>query len=223
MATVHRARSRVFSLLLAVVVPATALVPLVASGEPKPKSAKPAAKEADKGDKGEKTDKYDPENITAISQYMETIAKGNERFVAKDHTTAIDTYKKAIQLSPRNPLAPLLLAEAYLATGNMGEAEAAIEQAYEADSKNAVVRSHVLFLRADINERQKKWEQAKAAWQAYAEYASKMSGDAGAFPQTAAERIKAIQKVVELEKSYVAVRERIAAEKADAGKQAPKK
>ncbi len=211
MAIARGIRSRALSLVLALTVPAIALVPVVASGEPK----KPA-------DKNDKADRYDPDNITAISQYMETLAKGNERFAAKDHTGAIDTYKKAIQLSPRNPLGHHLLAEAYLATGNVGEAEAAIQQAFEADAKNALVRSHVLFLRADIAERQKKWEQAKAAWQAYMEHAAKL-GDAGAFPQTAAERLKAIQKVMELEKAYAGVRERIAAEKADAGKGASTK
>ena len=77
------------------------------------------------------------------------------------------------------------------------------------------------FLRADIAERQKKWDQAKLAWQAYTEHAAKMGADAGAFPQTGAERLKAIQKVMDLEKAYAPVRERIAAEKADAGKSAP--
>ena len=210
MAIARGIRTRALSLVLALAVPAIALVPVVASGEPKPK------------DKNDKADKYDPENITAISQYMETLAKGNERYAAKDQTGAIDTYKKAIQLSPRNPLGHYLLAEAYLGSGNMGEAEAAIQQAYEADAKNGLVRSHVLFLRADIAERQKKWEQAKAAWQAYMEHAAKL-GDAGAYPQTAAERLKAIQKVMELEKAYAGVRERIAAEKADAGKGASTK
>jgi tetratricopeptide (TPR) repeat protein len=208
------ARSRVFSLILAVVVPSTMLVPLAALGEPRSKPAKPAAKEA----AGDKAEKYDPDNITGISQYMETVVSGNERFAAKDHTGAIDTYKKAIQLNPRSPLAYLLLTEVYLATGNTGEAEAAIQQAYDADAKNAQLRSHVLFLRADVSERQKKWDQAKVAWQAYTEHAAKLGGDAGAFPQSGAERLKAIQKVIDMEKPYAAVRERIAAEKADAGK-----
>ena len=203
--------------MIALSIPAVALVPFVASGEPKPKP-KPAAKHADKNDQADKSDKYDPDNITAISQYMETIAKGNERFAAKDQTGAVDAYKKAIQLSPKNPLAHYLLAEAYLAAANMGEAEAAIQQAYDADSKNALVRAHVLFLRADIAERQKKWEQAKTAWQAYTEHAAKLGPDAGGHPQTGAERVKVIQKIMDLEKAYAGVRERIAAEKADAGK-----
>jgi tetratricopeptide (TPR) repeat protein len=221
----RRFRSRIVSLVLATVVPASVLAPLVAWGEPK--AAKPAEK-SEKSPVGDRPGQYDPDNITAISQYMETIVKGNERFVAKDNTAAIDTYKKAIQLNPRHPLGHILLAEAYLASGNLGEAEAASHQAYEADGKNAVLRSHVLFLRADIFERQKKWDDAKVAWQAYVEHSAKLAPDAGGFPQSGAERLKAIQKVIDLAKPYAAVRERIAADKAaaskvDAGKPGAKK
>jgi tetratricopeptide (TPR) repeat protein len=193
---------RLFGAMLALAVPAVAVMPIVASGEPKKTAPKPAA-----------SDRYDPDNITAISQYMETIAKGMERYAAKDTTGAIDTFKKAIQLAPKQALAHYLLAEAYLQANNLGEAEAAINQALEANSdpKNPAMRARVLFVAAEIQERQKKWEQAKAAWQAYAEHVAKLA-DAG-FPQTAVERLKAIQKVIELEKVYVGVRERIAAEK----------
>ena len=218
MAIARGSRKTALSLVLALAVPVIGLVPLAASGEPKPKAPKAAAKKEADG-----ADRYDPDNVRAISQYMETIAKANERFAAKDTTSAIDSYRKAVQLAPRNPLGHYLLAEAYLSAGNTGEAEAAITQAYEADQKNAILRSHVLFLRADISERQKKWDEAKLAWQAYMEHAAKLGADAGAFPQSGAERLKAIQKVVELEKAYAAVRERIAAEKADAGKSNAKK
>ena len=201
---------RSFGVVLALAIPAIAFAPLAASGEP-PK--KPAA--------GERSDRYDPENITAISQYMELIVKGNERFFAKDYTVAIDTYRKAVQLSPKQPLAHYLLAEAYLQANNVGEAEAAITQALEVSdaTKNPPLRARVLFVRADLYEREKQWDKAKLAWQAYAEHTGRFA-DAG-FPNTAVERLKAIQKMLDLDKAYVAVRERIAAEKADGGKAAP--
>ena len=210
-----RSRRRALSLVLALTVPAIALVPLAASGEPKPKTAKPSEKE------------YDPDNVVAISQFMETIGKGNERFIAKDTTAAIDAYKKAIQLSPRNGLGYYLLAEAYLVNGNLPEADAALQQAIETTdaTKSPAMRARVLFLTADVKERQKKWADAKLAWQAYAEQAAKSpgGGDAGVYPQSGVERIKALQRVLDLDKAYAAVRERIASEKADAGKTPPKK
>ena len=163
-------------------------------------------------------DRYDPENITAISQFMETLVKGTEKYNAKDYPGAIDTFKKAMQLNPRQPLGPLLLGEAYLASANLGEAEAAFKTAEDlSDSRQPLVRSHVLFAVADCYEREKKWEDARTAWQAYSEHAAKLGADGGAFPQSGAARLKAIDDALKQDKAYEIVRQRIAAEKADAG------
>src|SRR5262245_30124121 len=55
--------------------------------------------------------RYDADNVTAISQHMETLVKANARVTAKDFPGAIELYKRAIQLNPRSPLGPYLLAE----------------------------------------------------------------------------------------------------------------
>lgn len=182
-------------------------------------AAPPAARTAPKGKSAaDAGDRYDPENITAISQAMETLVKGNEKYNAKDYTGAIDVYKKAIQLNPRLSLAHYVLGEAYLATNNLSEAEAAFKAAEELnDPKQPLIRSHVLFAVADCYEREKKWEQARTAWQAYTEHAAKLGNDGGAFPQSGAARIKAVDDYLKLDKQYEIVRQRIAAEKADAG------
>lgn len=204
-------RARAGLLAAALAIPAFVIAPLVAFAEPPPaRSERPVSQE------------HDPENVSAISQSMEHVAKGIERHVAKDPTAAIDSFKKAIQLSPRNPLPHALLAEVYLAANNLGEADAAIQQALDADAKNALARSRVLHLRALIFERQKKWDDAKLAWQAYGEHAAK-AGDAGVLPGPGVSRIEAIRRAAELDRSSAIVRERIAAEKADAGKSAPVK
>lgn len=189
------------ALAIALAVPAISLTAFA------DKAASPKAAAADAGDR------HDPDNVTGISVYMETLVKGNEKYAAKDFSAAIDLYKKAIVLSPKNPLGHYLLGEAYLAANNLPEADAALHQAAEvSDSKNAGLRSHVLFAVADCFERQKKWPEAKIAWQAYNEHAAKLA-DAGAFPASGAARVQAIEKVLEREKAYIAVRERIAAEK----------
>lgn len=214
------------SIALALILPAALLVPLAAFGDPQ--DAKDAPKKKLPPPVGSDV-KYDPENVVAISQFQEIATKGNEKYAAKDYPGAADEYKKAMLLAPRNPMGPYLLAEAYLAQGNIGEADGAIASAVEmapTDAKIAslATRARVLFLRADIYERQKKWDQAKTAWAAYVDAANKdplKGSDAGAFPANGQERIKAIQKVIDLEKQYVTVRERIAADKADAGKPAP--
>jgi tetratricopeptide (TPR) repeat protein len=187
-----------------------ALTSIDAAGDP----AKPSAPIASKPKAVS-----DPDNVTSLSPFMELVGKGNEKYGAKDYPGAIDLYKKAIQLSPRNALGPYLLGEAYLATNNLPEAEAAFKAAQEINDPKtpALVRSHVLFSVADCYEREKKWEQARAAWQAYTEHAAKLGADGGAHPLSGAARLKAIDDWLKLEKQMEIVRQRIAAEKSDAG------
>lgn len=225
------ARHRLRTALSAILVPAALLLPIAIGGTafggddgkapssaPTPKPTKKNAPSA----AGEHA--YDPDNVTAISQYVESLNKAVEKFQAQERTAAIDGIRKAITLNPRHPLGHYLLGEVYAASGNLSEAEAALSAARElGNDKHPVLRGHVLFALADVYERQKKWEDAKTTWQAYSEYAAKVGADAGVHPQSAAERLKVAQKIIDLEKAYVVVRERIAAEKElkDAGAAAP--
>jgi|GEM_PF-1227616 len=218
-----RSRRRARTLAIAIAASAGSLLAALtlsttdAAGQ-KPDAASRAAAPARPKAAPDAGDRYDPENVTAISQFMEMVGKGNDKYNAKDFPAAIDTFKKAIQLNPRHPLGPYLLGEAYLAMNNLGEAEAAFKAAEElSDSKLPLVRSHVLFAVADVYERQKKWELARTAWQAYTEHAAKLGADGGAHPQSGAARLKAIDDWLKLDKQYEIVRQRIAAEKADAG------
>lgn len=197
-----------------------ALAPNDAAGQ-KAAAPRPAAKPKAAPDGG---DRYDPENITAISQFMETLNKGTEKYLAKDYPGAIDIYKKAIQLNPRNALGPYVLGEAYLATNNLAEAEAAFKAAAEISYAKTppLVRSNILFAVADCYEREKKWVEARAAWQTYTEHAAKLGIDGGAHPQSGVARLKAIDDYMKLDKDYAIVRQRIAAEKSDAGSDAGK-
>jgi tetratricopeptide (TPR) repeat protein len=208
--TARRSRVRAAALALGAMAMASALalLPSEAAGQKAP----PPKVQPDAGER------HDPDNVTGLSLFMETLGQGNAKYGDKDYPGAIDLYKKAIQLNPRSPLGSYLLGEGYLATSNLGEAEAAFKAAAELDDpKLPLVRSHVLFAVADVYERQKKWEQARAAWKTYAEHATKLGADAGAHPESAAARIKAIEAWLALDKKYELVRQRIAAEKADAG------
>lgn len=178
------------------------MLPLVADGEPQ---------------------HFDPDNKTALSQYMATVLEGMSQYGKKDFTGAIDTFKRAVQLSPNNPLGQYLLGEAYLGTNNYGEAEAAFLAAEQvADSKNPMLRSHVLFAVADVYERQKKAEQADTAWQAYVEHATQYA-DAGANVDAGAERLRVVEALIERTQAYAQVRERIANERDAAPDARPKK
>ena len=159
--------------------------------------------------------KYDSNNRTHISEFMETIALGNTKYISRDFPAAIETYRKAIALQPTQALGHYLLGEAQLATGNVTEAEASFVAADNVADRNPGVKVKVLFCLADVKERQKKWDDAKAAWQRYNDYAQAHS-DAGAMPASATARLQAIDEALKQDKVYEAVRARIAFDK-DAG------
>ncbi len=195
------------------------------AAEPKPaaaaESSKPVAEKADKPAAGKApkgTAKpagepvFDPDNKTAISKYNDTILKGNGKYLARDFPAALDIYRGAIPLAPKNALGHYVVAETQIAAGNLPEAEASLAQAEaNSDEKNAALRVKILFLQADVKERLKRWDEAKTAWQLYSDYAAKHAGLG--FAPSAASRVQAIDDMLKQEKAYVAVRERIAAEK----------
>ena len=186
--------------------------------------AKPTATDATKADKpagratkapakppGEPV--YDPDNKTAISKYNETILKGNGKYLARDFPGALDIYRGAIPLQPKNAFGHYVVGETQIAAGNLPEAEASLAQAEaNSDEKNPQLRAKILFLQADVKERLKRWDEAKAAWQLYSDYVAKHPGVG--FAPSSASRVQAIDDMLKQEKAYVAVRERIAAEKA---------
>ena len=198
---------------------ALSAAPMVAAAADEKPAAKPEAKADKPPAKGTKATAkppaepvFDSDNKTAISKYNDTILKGNGKYLARDFPGAIDVYKSAIPLAPKNALGHYTLAETQIAANNLAEAEASLSQAEaNSDDKNAGLRAKILFLQADVKERQKRWDEAKTAWQLCADYASKHAG--AGFQPSAASRIQAIDDMLKQEKAYVAVRERIAAEK----------
>jgi len=168
-------------------------------------------------DGGSPDDKYDPGNRTHISKFMETCVKGNAKFVSRDFPGAIEIYRQAIQLQPNNPLGHYLLGEAQSASGNLAEAEASWTNADNLGDKVPTVKTKLLFVLADLKERQKKWDDAKAAWTRYQQYVA-AHPDAGGSAATATARIQAIDDMLKQDKAYDIVRQRIAAEKTDGGK-----
>jgi len=157
----------------------------------------------------------DPSNVTGISEAMEAVLAGNARFMAKDFAGASEHYRRAIQLQPKNPLGHLALGEALLALGKVEDADAVWRQGAEVGDGYPNVKAKVLFCVADAKERQKKWDDARAAWQRYNEYAV-ANPDAGAFPASGAARIQAIDDMVKQDRAYDVVRKRIDEER-DAG------
>src|SRR5580658_4385657 len=173
----RRRRTR-SALLLAAVVPMAALLPLAVYAD----GAKGASKKT-----GDDTAAA-AQATGASAKYRDACLEGNSKYAARDWPAAIESYRKAIELDPKNPLGHYFLGEAQLASGNMTEAEAAWTRAsLVGTDKDATVMARVLFVLADLKERNKKWSEARAAWQAYLDYAAKFP-DAGAFPTSGQSR-----------------------------------
>jgi tetratricopeptide (TPR) repeat protein len=151
------------------------------------------------------------------SKFIQAVVRGNAKFASRDFAGAVQVFREAIQLEPKNPLGHYLLGEAQSALGNLSEAEASWTQAENVADKDPVIKTKVLFCLADLKERQKKWDDAKSGWQRYKEFVSSHA-DAGGAPASADARIQAIDTALKQDKAYEIVRRRIAAEKKDAGK-----
>jgi tetratricopeptide (TPR) repeat protein len=179
------------ALVFAAAAATLSLVPVLARGDGAKKPADPAA-------------------VASNREYATDCAQANTRYAAHDFEGAIAGYRKAIELSPDKPLAYYLLGEAQLAAGNLVEAEAAWGHALDSSDKDVTMHARVLFCIADLKERQRKWEDAKTAWQAYLDWAEQHP-NAGAFPPSASSRRQVLDAVIKQDKQYEIVRQRIAA------------
>jgi tetratricopeptide (TPR) repeat protein len=194
--------------LTAVVVAAVALGSLVAIADPKDNIRR------------------DPDNKKGISPYMELVVKGGAAFVGRDVVGAISTYQDAIKLKPDEMLAFYRLGEAFQDSGKLDDADKAWEAALSKRCSQGCevggpdsLKGKVMFNIAGLRERQQKWQAAKDAWQSYAAFLEGNPKVRG-YPATAADRIKQIDRRVQLEADYGKVKERIAARIAEKEKEA---
>jgi tetratricopeptide (TPR) repeat protein len=193
---------RIVSTAVVLLLPVLGMLPVVAWADGGNKGDAPAAS-ASAGKTGK-----------AVSEFMDACVQGNAKYASRDFPGATDLYRKAIQLDPQNPLGHYLLGEALLAQANLSEAEATWTRASSlSNEKNPALRSRILFVYADLKERQKKWDDARAAWQVYLDWANKFA-DAGAFPGSATSRQQAIDTMTKQDKAYDVVRQRISDTKA---------
>jgi tetratricopeptide (TPR) repeat protein len=162
--------------------------------------------------------KRDPENKRGISPYMELVVKGEAAFVARDIPGAISAFQEAIKSEPDKMLAFYRLGEAELESGKLDDADKTWEAALSKRGPDDL-KAKVLFVIAGLRERQQKWAAAKDAWNAYSAFLQgnpKVHG----YPATAADRIKMIDRRVQLEAEYGKVKERIAKRLAEKEKEA---
>ncbi|MBK8252183.1 MAG: tetratricopeptide repeat protein [Polyangiaceae bacterium] len=149
----------------------------------------------------------DPEGRKGLSPYTEAVVRGQNSFVARDFAGAVTAFQDAIKTDPQQMLGFYLLGEAQLEAGKPEEAEAAWTTGLSKKGTDDL-NAKLLFLMADLRERQKDWTKAKDAWAAYAAFLTGHPQVKG-YAATAEERQKRIDQRVKDEKDYAAVKERI--------------
>jgi tetratricopeptide (TPR) repeat protein len=167
----------------------------------------PAAASAD-APKGPQGQRIDPKGITGISPYTIKLLKADAAYSSRDFAGAIAGYRDAIQDDPQNPLGFYLLGEAQLSKGDMAEAEASWGSALRFVAAQDDLHAKLLFVMADLRERQGRLVDAKKAWDEYASFCGAHK-DAKGYPATSTERNKTVDTHVDLETKYAAVKQRI--------------
>jgi hypothetical protein len=174
-----------------------------------------------------KTILRDPENKAGISPYMELVVKGQAAFVARDIPGAVAALQDAIKTDPEQMLAFYQLGQVEVDSGKLDDADKTFEVGLSKKGMMGTggplgpddLRAKMLFVIADLRERQLKWQAAKDAWAAYAAFLQGHPKAKG-FPGTAAERIKQADRRMNDEVVYGKVKERIAARLAEKEKEA---
>jgi tetratricopeptide (TPR) repeat protein len=150
-------------------------------------------------------------SVKPSKEYLKICEGGNAKYAGRDFAGAIDEYRKAIELNPKQGLAYYFMGEAQLAAGNLSEADAAWNRAsLESGEADPALHARVLFVIADLRERQKRWDDAKAAWQGYVDWAAKYP-NSNAAPASGQSRMQVIDTMTKQDKAYDVVRERIRA------------
>jgi tetratricopeptide (TPR) repeat protein len=150
----------------------------------------------------------DPRGVKGISPLWEELKKGDNAYVARDYDGAIAAYKEAITKEPQNALGHYRIGEAHLAKGEMQEAEAAWTAGLRYVGANHQLRAKLLFVLADLRERQKANDDATVAWDKYEGFVRDQPQSRG-YPQTPPERKKRVAAWKKLSADYAEVKARI--------------
>jgi tetratricopeptide (TPR) repeat protein len=152
--------------------------------------------------------KIDPKAVKGGNPYNAKLQKGNAAYASKDYQGAVAAYKDAVAADANDPLALYFLGEAQLATGSMAEADSSYAKALSLVGSKDDLHAKILFVIADLRERQGKWPDAKKAWDDYSQFLTAHPTAKG-YATTATERNKVIDTHVDLEAKYGEVKKRI--------------
>jgi tetratricopeptide (TPR) repeat protein len=207
-----KSRHLLVALTCALAVPSVAF----AQGKAKPADAKAEKKPAASGEV-----RKDPQGLKGISPFWEAVKKGDDLYLARDFDGAIAAYRDAITKEPQNALGHYRIGEAHLAKNDTQEAEAAWVAALRFVGGDHLLRAKILFVLADLRERQKSYDDATERWTAYGKFVDTQPAAKG-FPKTATERKARVAAWKKMLADYSAVKKRIEARLKEADSKAKK-
>jgi tetratricopeptide (TPR) repeat protein len=142
------------------------------------------------------------------SPYTATMTKGHRAMAAHDFAGAIAAYRAAVAETPRAALPLYFLGEAQTSNGELSEAAVSYESGVGLAAANDDLHGRLLFVLADLRERQGNWAEARRGWENYAQFLAAHPAVKG-YATTATERSNALTVHVDLEASSAAVKDRI--------------
>ena len=92
--------------------------------------------------------------------YIDAVGKGEAAFQARDFAASTTAFQDAIKVDPKLMLGYYRLGEAQRAAGKLDDADATWQSALGKKGSNEL-KAKVLFVIADLRERQGKWQPAK--------------------------------------------------------------
>lgn len=144
------------------------------------------------------------------------IQRGHRAFIARDFDTALAAYREAAMATPPVPITHYFIGAAQRAKGQIDEALESFRTASRlAGDSDAALKAKALMNIAWMLEMKQDLAGAREAWLEYKTWCTTHASIAG-FPQTADERVAAIEKIQQLDQAYAAVRQRIAERQAQA-------
>jgi tetratricopeptide (TPR) repeat protein len=150
----------------------------------------------------------DAKSKPAVSPAANAISKGHGAYLARDYPGAILAYKEAIAQDAADPTSYYFLGEAQIAGGSAVEADSSFATGLRYVGSKDDWRGKLLFVIADLRERQGKWPEAKKAWEEYAQFLA-THPDAKGYAATATERVKVVDARADLDTKYAPVKQRI--------------
>jgi tetratricopeptide (TPR) repeat protein len=146
--------------------------------------------------------------VLGVGPFWAAIDQGDAAYVARDFEGAVRAYREAIEKEPQNPMGHYRLGQAQLTKGDLVEAEQSWQAGLRFAGNNANLRAKLLFVLADLRERQRNHDDAVARWKEYAAHVQAKPESKG-FHGTAVEREKRLNEWKQVNADSLAVKERI--------------